>query len=177
MDNKLQDIEYRVEELEKSSNKLMEVSNKLSFAYENLKDQPLTEPLHINSKKVIKNVFSPLVYTSLQGSSAATSGNYNAFWVADASYVVKSIKAFYSTASSSGTVNIYKTVSGTAIGSGIALLTTAISTAGTANTLLFGSLKTDGSITLKENDVLGLVSGGTLTSLANLSITINLQLL
>jgi len=178
MDNNIiKDLEYRLDGFEKNIVDVKNAANDLLYKYQSIKDQPLTDPLHVNSKRVIKNTVPLFTSVFLAGSDAATSSNYNAFWVADSSYVITSVTAFYSTASTSGTVNLYKTVSGTAIGSGTAILSSAISTSGTANTVITGSLKKDTSINLKQGDVLGLVSGGTLTSLANLSITVNLTLL
>lgn len=59
--------------------------------------------------------------------------------------------------------------------SGTDVMTTTISTSQTANTNYTASLKTDGSILLKSGDRLGVVVGGVLTGLANLTVTTNLR--
>jgi len=57
-------------------------------------------------------------------------------------YQLTGLSLRYSTASSSGTVMIEKTPSGTGSGSGTNLLAAAVSTSGTANTAYYGTLLT-----------------------------------
>lgn len=82
----------------------------------------------------------------------------------------------YQTSSTSGTIMIEKTPSGTAVGSGTNLLSAAVSTSGTAlNTTLFAfpsNTLAAATNLLSNGDSLSLVFGGTQTSLTNLLVTI-----
>lgn len=111
--------------------------------------------------------------TVLQGATPATAANYDVFWTAPYGVTVTGIVIRFGTASASGTVDVRKAASGTAFASGTSLLSAPASTAGTINTNLTATLTgTAANLNLNAGDSLGLVSGGTLTSLANLSITI-----
>jgi len=85
----------------------------------------------------------------------------------------------FETASSSGTLQIELTPSGTAAGSGTNLLTGTISLAGTAATNTYGAVTalaggadcTPG-ITVPVGDSISIVIGGTMTSLAGCQLTI-----
>ena len=106
------------------------------------------------------------------------SANYytQTFWTAPAKCVVDYVVARWNTASTSGTVNVHKVPSGTAPDSGTALLSSAISTAGTADTNATGTLSTTKStLELAAGDSLQLVDGGTLTNLVDLSVTVGLH--
>lgn len=116
------------------------------------------------------------VVASLPGTLPATAANYGIFFTARAPCVVESVAARHETASSSGTVTVARVTSGTAKGSGTALLTTAISTAGTANIVRYGTLAGAASTPLNAGDSLALVNGGTLTSSAGLTVTVGLRL-
>lgn len=105
------------------------------------------------------------------------SANYytHTFWTAPAKCVVDSITVRYNTASSSGTVAVHKVPSGTAPDSGTALCT-AVSTAATADTKYAATLSTTKStLELAAGDALQLVDAGTLTSLADLEVTVGLH--
>lgn len=106
------------------------------------------------------------------------SANYytDVFWIAPAKCVVDSVTARFNTASSSGTVTVHKVPSGTAPDSGTALLSSTISTAGTADTNATGTLSTTkATLELAAGDGLQLVDGGTLTSLVDLTVTVGLH--
>lgn len=106
------------------------------------------------------------------------SANYYAevFWIAPAKCVVDSVQARWETASSSGTLQVAKVPSGTAVDSGTNLLSSAISTAGAANTVTSGTLSsTAATLELAAGDGLQLVDGGTLTSLVGLNVTVGLH--
>lgn len=97
------------------------------------------------------------------------------FWTAPAKCVVDNVSVRYNTASSSGTVAVHKVPSGTAPDSGTALCT-AVSTAATADTRYTATLSTTAStLELAEGDALQLVDAGTLTSLADLEVTVALH--
>jgi len=85
----------------------------------------------------------------------------------------------HGTASSSGTLQIEETPSATAVGSGTNLLTGTISLAGTADTNLFGTIATltGGAsgfpgTTVPAGNSVSAVIGGSMTSLANATVTI-----
>jgi hypothetical protein len=113
---------------------------------------------------------------TLQGASAVTAGNYNIFWIAPYGCEVVGVKVRFSAASSSGTVDVKKAPSGTAIGSGTSVLSAVVSTAGAANTNVAGALNaTVANRQLAAGDALGIVAGGTLTSLADLVVAVELK--
>jgi hypothetical protein len=87
-----------------------------------------------------------------------------------------SVQRRFGTASSSGTLMVEKTPSGTDVGSGTDLLTGTMSLAGTADTNVSGTLSTAiGVNRIKKGDGIGLDFGGTLTSLVDLDITLVLR--
>lgn len=88
---------------------------------------------------------------------------------------VKSARSAFATASSSGTWTVEKTPSGTAPGSGTALLTGAVALSGTANTTVAGTLiATQASLTLAAGDALSIVIAGTMTNLVGGMATIGI---
>lgn len=88
-------------------------------------------------------------------------------------YSLVGVSAVFGTASSSGTLMVEKTPSGTAVGSGTNLLQSTISLAGTANTSLNGTMVTNpNTLQLNPGDRISLVLGGTLTSLANCAVSL-----
>ena len=116
------------------------------------------------------------VKATLSGTQPVTAGNYGRFWIAPAKCVVDSVEAVWSANSSSGTVTVHKVPSGTAQDSGTALLSSTISTASGADTRSQGTLSTTkATIELAAGDSLQLVDSGTLTSLANLTVTVGLH--
>lgn len=116
------------------------------------------------------------VNCTLEGAQPATAANYGVFYTAPYGVTVVGVTARWATASSSGTLMINKAPSGTAIGSGTAVLASTVNTAGTANTNTAGTLHaTAANLALAAGDSLGLVNGGTLTSLAHLSVTVTLK--
>jgi hypothetical protein len=102
----------------------------------------------------------------------ATAGNYGIFFTAIKACEVLFAKEVHGTASSSGTITIEKLTGTTAKGSGTAIsndLTTA-STADTVQDFVLNS-----SRQLKVGDRLAVKSGGTLTSSADLQVTLYLK--
>jgi len=117
------------------------------------------------------------VSTTLPYTNAQSANYYNdIYWIAPAKCVVDSVEARWGTASTSGTVTVHKVPSGTAAGSGTALLSSTISTAGTAAIKTAGTLSTTKStLELAAGDGLQLVDSGTLTSLVDLNVTVGLH--
>lgn len=116
------------------------------------------------------------VHAVLAGTAPVTTGNYGRFWTAPSKCIVDSVEAVWSANSSSGTLTVHKVPSGTAQGSGTALLASTISTASGADTRAQGSLATtQATLELAAGDSLQLVNTGALTSLANLAVTVGLH--
>ena len=115
---------------------------------------------------------------TLTGTAPATAANYNAFWTAPYKCVVLGVDAIWSTASTSGTLNIERLQGTEAHDAGDDLLSATIDTSGAANTVNAGTLIAGvnaGPLELDEGDRLGLVDAGTLTNLVNLTVTVTLS--
>jgi hypothetical protein len=87
---------------------------------------------------------------------------------------VVSIQARHRVASTSGTLDLVKAASGTALSGGTSLLTATMSNAGAADTNVTGSLKntTPTDLVVPKGSALGFVFAGTLTNLLDLDITV-----
>jgi len=89
---------------------------------------------------------------------------------------VQSVSAVWSTASSSGTVDIKKDTGTNAPGAGTSVLTGTIGTASTANTVASGTVTgTVATKTLAAGDRLSIVFGGTMTLQAGLVVMVGLS--
>lgn len=90
------------------------------------------------------------------------------------SYSLVGVSATFSTASTSGTLDVKKDLNVTqAPGAGTSLLTGTMSLSGTANTTVNGTLITNpATLQLAAGDRLSVTFGGTLTNLANLCINL-----
>ena len=112
------------------------------------------------------------IHVHLASTTAATAANYSVFFTAPHALIIYRVIARWDVASSSGTLQLKRVPSGTAPASGSDILKTTINTAGTANTNVERK-KFDFSQTLiEQGDSISLVSGGTLTNLDNLVVTI-----
>jgi hypothetical protein len=88
-------------------------------------------------------------------------------------YQVIGASLVFSTASSSGTVQIEKATGTTAPGSGTNMLTGTMSTAGTANTVVNGTVVSNpNTLTLNPGDRLNVVIGGTQTGIVDLCVDV-----
>lgn len=135
-------------------------------------------PLDPNQRKIIEKLFLFQESIVLAGSSAATSSNYGAFFIANRTYTVMSVVESHATAGSDAsavTLQVEKLTGTTAAGSGTNLLATAINLKGTANTVVTPPLVTSGVLNLRVGDRLSLAPTGTLTSLAHVVVTVYLQ--
>jgi hypothetical protein len=96
--------------------------------------------------------------------------------IANFSYAIDSIKAKFVTASSSGTVDVKICDNGEAISAGTSVLASTMSIAGTADTNVVGSLTTvQADRKLARGQSLAIDFGGTLTSIAGLTVTVVLR--
>lgn len=112
--------------------------------------------------------------------TAATAANYTAcFFIADRSYEVMECIERHETAGSDGgavTVMLKKVPSGTAPASGTDMLTAGISLKGTANTNASGTVtSTIANKRLVRGDALSLVTTGTLTAVAGVTVSVRLK--
>lgn len=87
-----------------------------------------------------------------------------------------SVQARHRVASSSGTMDVVRADSGTAISAGTSLLTGTMSSAGAADTNVSGVPSNNiAGKTITKGQALGLLFGGTLTNLADLDVTVLLR--
>lgn len=89
-------------------------------------------------------------------------------------YQVAAVSTVFGTASSSGTLQVEVATGTTALGSGTNQLTGTISLAGTANTTVNGTVIASPT-TITAGARVNIILAGTLTSLANCSVTVALQ--
>lgn len=106
----------------------------------------------------------------------ATDATNQALIVAPFDLQLVAVTTRHRVASTSGTMDLKKTASGTALSGGTSVLSATMSNAGAADTNLAGSLATGiGNTTVPKGQALGLVFGGTLTNLVDLDVTIQLR--
>lgn len=130
-----------------------------------------------------------VVSVTIHGTSAATSANYSTFFTAQLPCILTAVSEVHATAATVGspTLTIEKLVSGTAPGGGITLVTPTFDLTSTINTPVFGTIVRSYTTTgaanatirncnLAVGDSLALKVTGTLTSLANVSVTCQFQL-
>lgn len=107
--------------------------------------------------------------------AAADHISQNVF-VADRAYRLVSVEEAHTVASTSGTLTVRKCTGTQAPSAGTNMLTSTISTAGTANTVVSGTLSaTDVARLLADGDRLALETGGTVTNIAGAAVTITLR--
>jgi len=112
----------------------------------------------------------------LPGASTATAADYGKFFVANKKCVVKAVRAVWTTASSSGALQIQRLQGTETSGSGDDLLASTIDMSGTAETVNTGTLtSTVAYLILEAGDRLMLEDSGTLTSGAGLCVTVELE--
>jgi hypothetical protein len=117
------------------------------------------------------------VEATVQGTSAATAGNYpESFFIAPYPIEIVSVKERHTVLGTDGgavTVMLKKVPSGTAVASGTDTLAAGISLKATINTNQSPALHaTAANYRLAAGDSLGLVTTGTLTSVAGVSVTV-----
>ena len=122
----------------------------------------------------IGNKYGDVIHFGLMGTDAATTGNYGVIpFIAPYAIEVIQVAVAYSTASTSGTLQIEMLEDGVAAGSGDSLLESTISLSSTANTAIVRKgRELTSTRTLEAKGRIGLVDGGTLTNLDNLIVSI-----
>ena len=139
-------------------------------------------PLDVQSKRIIKNTVELPITVRVQGTDAATASNYGIFFVNPLETILRihSIAEVHQVAGSdAGTVSLQiERLQGTeALDAGDALLSTAFDLKGTANTVQYGTLVSNGELLqLNKGDRLALKDSGVLTAVENVCISIILKL-
>lgn len=130
---------------------------------------------HSPALNKVFGVQAPMIINAhLTGAEGVTAANYGQFFIAPYDCLVAQIEASWRTASSSGTLQVERLQGTEAKGAGNDLLSAVIATDGTAETVNTGALITTNPefLELAAGDRLGLVNGGTLTSMADLVVTV-----
>jgi len=144
---------------------------------------PDTDRIRVSQQTGFLGVTKPIT-VMIPGTSAATAANYTApFFIAERSYEVLWCMERHETAGSAGgsvTVMLKKVPSGTAPASGIDVLTAGINLKATANTNQEGTISQARTSSiynrrLSTGDALSLVTTGTLTSVAGVTVSVLLR--
>ena len=117
-----------------------------------------------------------MITHTLPGTTAATAGNYEVFFIAIKKCVVKAISAVWSGESSSGTLQVQRIQATETSGNGDDLLSSTIDLSGTASTVNNGTLtSTVAYLKLAAGDRLLIEDGGTMTGQDDLTVTVLLE--
>lgn len=138
----------------------------------------LTPLLDVSSRKVVKRLVPIPVAVRLKGTEGATAANYGHFFVADKAYNVISAAEVHGTKGIDGsavTLQIEKLTGTTAAGSGTSLLSTAFNLKGNINTVQYGVFVVTGATSMIRGDRLALKTSGTLTSVADVLVTVYIE--
>lgn len=115
----------------------------------------------------------------LPGTMPATAANYGVVFIAPKKCVVKSVREAHTTLGTDGSavgLNLEKLTGTQALDGGTALLSANINLKGAVNTVQSGTLiTTAASLQLNAGDRLALKDSGTLTAVAGVSVTIELE--
>lgn len=146
--------------------------------------QPSIQPIEeipINIFGVQENEFRQIknkkfyISKSLDGTSAATAGNYSVIFNVPFMCYVSEVRVSWTTAGTSSTLNIEKLTGTQALDAGLEMLATDLSTTTTANTVATPTLiETIANKNLTRGDRIALKDSGDLTNLAGLCVTIEL---
>lgn len=144
----------------------------------NVADIPAHEHTGVDSSKINHdNIEQRRLYLpiNLYGADPATAANYGVFFIAPFVCNLTSVRVAFQVASTSGTLQIEKLERTQILDAGTALLVSALSLSGTANTVASGSLVlTSPSLQLAVGDRLALKDAGTLTNLVGLCVIIEI---
>ena len=123
---------------------------------------------------VTGDIKSPNAVITLTVQLTATDASRNV-WIAPRACRLKSVSEVHGVASSSGTLQVEKCTGTTAPGSGTVLLTGTVSLAGTAQTVVSGTLiATESDLTFAAGDRLTIKIAGTMTNIVGGIVTITL---
>jgi len=129
------------------------------------------ESIDIN---LVERKYGDVIHYQLLGTASATAANYTTIpFIAPTAIEIVSISASWTTASTSGTLQVERLQGTEAPGAGDDIMAATINMAGTANTVV---TRRENDLTafrrLEQGDRLAIEDAGTLTNLANLQITI-----
>ena len=120
-----------------------------------------------------------IIRHSLLGTLPQTSTNYGIIFIAPFPCIVEAVREVHGTAGTAGgavVLGVERLTGTTASASGSAMLSTNFNLKATANTVQEGTMtSTISSLRLLENDRLGVYTSGTLTSLTDVVVTIELR--
>jgi hypothetical protein len=136
-------------------------------------NEQMVSPQDLLPAERVDNKFGDVINLVLGTTDAAVAARYSTVWnVPNAMEFVRVLVSF-TTASTSGTLQLEKLTGTQAPGGGSTILKTTISLAGTANTVTTRTQKemTD-SRTFRQGDRIALIDGGNLANLTDLVITI-----
>jgi hypothetical protein len=115
---------------------------------------------------------------TIYGADAATSANYKTFLIVPVASTLTGFKEVHGTAGTDGgavTIDLEKLTGTTAPGSGSTMLSATLNLKGAANTILTATLTgTLANRSVKIGDRIALKSSGTLTSVADVSVLVEL---
>lgn len=129
------------------------------------------------------NVYQKRVYVhhTIQGTAAATASNYGVFWIAPVACYINTFREVHQTAGTDGgtvSLQLEKLTSGVAPDSGSTMLASALSLKSTINTVQNGTItSTSANRTLAVGDRLCMKDSGVLTSVANVTVMVELIVL
>lgn len=130
----------------------------------------------VNSQKITQ---ASWVVQSLPGTQAATATNYGVFFTATRPCTIKRISESHTTAGSDAgavTLQVERLQGTEALNAGNELLVTAFNLKGTANTVQTGTLvQTPTELALNVGDRLALKDSGTLTAVAGVNVTVEIN--
>lgn len=142
-----------------------------TFHIHNGQDSPKIPPSSIRG-------YIERIRWTLPGELPATAANYGVIFIADRPCTVVGFEEVHQTAGSDGsavTLQLEKLTGTEAPDAGVDLLATALSLKATANTVQTGTLIQTRDVTLQDGDRLCLNDSGTLTAVANVTVTIFIQ--
>ena len=169
LDSLKQEMEIIQEDVHKLKSEIEVLFSKPEKSFE------LYRPVTESNNSAIKSVLNFPVTVNLFGASGATATNYGIFFIADRPCEVTSVRLRYTTASTSGTLQIEKLNGTDALDGCENILTGTISLSATANTTYVGALVSTVAKTLSPGDALALVDAGTLTNLVGLCVVITVK--
>lgn len=121
------------------------------------------------------------VQQTIYGADAATAANYSTFWIAPFAVQVTNFYEVHATAGTDGsavTLQLEKLTGTQAPGGGATMLASALSLKATANTVQTATLTTTlANRSLAKGNRLALLKSGTLTSVANVTVLVELQVI
>ena len=116
------------------------------------------------------------IHHTIYGTDAATAGNYGVFWIVPFDCTITEIREVHQTAGTDAgavSLQIEKLTGTQALDAGVATLSTAFDLKGTINSVNTGALTTTlADLRLVRGDRLAMDDAGTLTSVANVTVII-----